>query len=219
MFCKHPKSKLFLAILVASLGLFPIATQALDSSQIILADRFDTTLWRWKILWGKVAIVKTNGNQVLSLSSTRPIRPNQTFSALAISRKTASNFSYTVTTKTVKHLRLNNSPNPWEVGWLFFRYRDLKNYYYLILKPNGYELGKKHGSDDQIFLVTGETPKLRLNQNYRLKVVAKGATIKVFVDDVKIIDFKDSQPILSGAVGLYEEDAHVYFDNILVTKL
>ena len=70
-----------------------------------------------------------------------------------------------------------------------FRFRDLENYYYFILKPNGYELGKKQGSDEQIFLVTGTSPQLALGKRTRIQIQAQGARIRVFVGGAKIIDF------------------------------
>jgi hypothetical protein len=98
-----------------------------------------------------------------------------------------------------------------------FRFRDLANYYYFILKPNGYELGKKQGSDAQIFLATGDQPRLALGKSYRIQIRAVGARLRVSVNGVQVLDFTDPHPLPAGSVGLYEEDSQVRFDSVAVS--
>jgi len=166
----------------------------------------------WKQWWGRVEIM---GGQA-SLSSAAPSSPDETHSALVTSRGAWKDFIFSYQTKTVRQLRLNDPPNTWEVGWSMFRFRDLHNYYYFVLKPNGYELGKKHGSDRQIFLETGGSSTLAAGRSYRVQIAVEKANIKVWVDGARIIDYTDPNPILSGSVGLYQEDSHVHFDSVKV---
>lgn len=169
----------------------------------------------WQTWWGQATLK----NGALTLESPAPVSPDETHSALVTSTSSWSDFAFSFTTTTLEQLRTGSPPNPWEVGWAMFRFSDLQNYYYFILKPNGYELGKKQGSDEQIFLVTGTSPRLAVGKRTRVQIQASGAQIRVFVGGAKIIDFTDPSPLHSGAVGLYEEDARVRFESVTVAPL
>jgi hypothetical protein len=170
---------------------------------------------QWKSWWGDVAFDAKG----VTLSSAVPTSPEETHSALVTTKRAWRDQTISFTTTTLSQLRARTAPNVWEVGWVMFRFRDLENYYYFILKPNGYELGKKQGSDEQIFLVTGASPQLTLGKRNRIQIQAQGARIRVFVDGARIVDFTDPNPLRSGSVGLYEEDARVRFDSVTVTRL
>jgi hypothetical protein len=169
----------------------------------------------WRTWWGQATIK----NGAYTLESQTPVWPGETHSALLTSTSSWGDHAFSFTTTTLEQLRIGSPPNPWEVAWAMFRFRDLENYYYFILKPNGYELGKKQGSDEQIFLVTGTSPQLALGKRNRIQIQAQGERIRVFVDGARIIDFTDPNPLRSGAVGLYEEDARVRFESVTVTQL
>ena len=151
------------------------------------------------------------------LASRPPTRANQTFSALISTKRSWRDFALDVAMRPVRQLRLNEPGNTWETGWILFRLRDLENYYYFILKPNGWELGKKHGSDAQIFLATGEAPSLSIGATARIRIAARGARIRISVDGVPVVDFVDERPLARGSVGLYEEDARVRFGPVRVS--
>ena len=167
---------------------------------------------RWKTWWGTVRL----HNNVASLVSPTPTSAGRTYSALATSRKAWTNYTFTYVQRNVGQLRKGSRPNTWECAWSMFRYRDLENYYYFILKPNGWELGKKHGSDDQIFLTTGSSPVARVGYADTVKITVVKATITIWVNGRQIARYTDRRPIGSGAIGIYEEDAHVHFDNTYV---
>jgi hypothetical protein len=166
----------------------------------------------WRVWWGDVKVARG----AIELASESPTRLDQTRSALVTSRRQWTNFSFGFTTTPVKQLRLNAPGNTWETSWVFFRFRDLANYYYFMVKPNGWELGKKHGSDAQIFLATGESPTLDMGETARMRISARGARIQVWVDGKRILDFVDPKPLPGGAVGLYQEDARVRFGHVRV---
>jgi hypothetical protein len=166
----------------------------------------------WQTWWGQV----TFKSGAFTLESRAPVSPDETYSALVTSTRSWGDYAFSFTTTTLEQLRAGSPPNPWEVAWAMFRFRDLENYYYFILKPNGYELGKKQGSDDQIFLVTGTAPQLAFGKRTRIQIQAQGARIRVFVGGAKIIDFTDPSPLHSG---LYEEDARVRFESVTVAPL
>jgi 3-keto-disaccharide hydrolase len=168
----------------------------------------------WKSWWGSTSA----GNGIYRLSSQPPASPAETHSALLTSAGTWGDQTFRYTATTLAQLRQGSAPNPWEVAWAMFRFRDLQHYYYFILKPNGFELGKKQGSDAQIFLVTGSAPRLALGHRNRIEITAVGPRIRVAVDGAGVLDYTDPQPLGPGSVGLYEEDADVQFANVSVTS-
>ena len=168
----------------------------------------------WQTWWGNASF----GPGSISLSSAVPSAPAETHSALVTSKRTWSDSTISVTTTTLSQLRTGNAPNPWEVGWVMFRFRDLANYYYFIVKTNGFELGKKQGSDAQIFLATGDLPRLTVGQPRRVQLQVHGARIRVSVDGTQVVDFTDPNPLVGpGSVGLYEEDSQARFDSLAIS--
>jgi hypothetical protein len=166
---------------------------------------------QWKTWWGDASFT-ANG---VTLSSQVPTAPALTHSALVTTKRTWRDQTVSLTQTTLAQLRTGSAPNPWEVGWVMFRFQDLENYYYFIAKPNGFELGKKQGSDAQIFLSTGDLPRVAVGQPAKIVIQAQGARIRAWVDGALVVDFTDSSPLLgAGSVGLYEEDSHVQFSSV-----
>jgi hypothetical protein len=189
---------------LALLGILGVATATASSARSS----------SWKLWWGGASITNTGA----TLSSQVPTSPAETHSALLVGSRTWADQTISFRTMTLDQLRTGSVPNPWEVGWVMFHFRDLANYYYFILKTNGYELGKKQGSDAQIFLDTGNLPTLVLGKAHAVKVVVRGSRIRVWVDGAGVVDFTDRNPLPAGSVGLYEEDARVSFDAVSMTS-
>ena len=168
---------------------------------------------QWKTWWG---LQSYQGSSVV-LSSAVPTSPAETHSSLITTKMSWQDATISVDVTTQQQLRQGSAPNPWEVGWLFFRFRDLADYYWFMLKPTGFELGKKQGSDTQIFLVTGALPATALGQTHRIQVRLQGPRIQVFVDGSKAVDYVDPHPLGNGAVGLYEEDSQALFDSLSIS--
>lgn len=167
----------------------------------------------WQTWWGNASFA---GSRV-TLSSAVPRSPGETHSALVTSRQTWTNPTISLDTDTLRQLRQGSAPNPWEVGWVMFRFQDLSNYYYFILKPNGFELGKKQGSLNQIFLDTGSLPSLRVGTTAQIRIVVRGARIQVFAGGALVLDYTDPSPLTgAGSVGLYEEDSRVRFTSVAI---
>ncbi|MGJ0511274.1 hypothetical protein [Methylocystis sp.] len=134
------------------------------------------------------------------------------------------NFTIEASLHTEKQLRRQNAPNPWEVGWLLWDYVDKTHFYYLIPKPNGWELGKADPAypGDQRFLASGNRPIYPIGNRYVVKIVQAvtptSTTISAFVDGVLLTTFTDRErPYSNGLVGFYSEDAAVYFHSVVVT--
>ena len=170
---------------------------------------------RWLRRWGDVAV---RANAVL-LSSTPPLQAAETHSSLVTTRRAWRDFDLRLQLGAQRQLRSAQPPNPWETAWVMFRFRGLHDYYYFMLKPNGWELGKKQGSDAQIFLATGEAPRLAIGANARVRISVSGSAVTVFVNGTKIVHFVDSRPLPGGAVGLYEEDAVARFGDVTISPL
>ncbi len=139
----------------------------------------------------------------------------QTSAALALAGDSEwSDYSFTAQMMLQQQLRQNSPPNTWETGWLFFRYQGEGRSYYLAHKTNGLELGKlvPPVGTGQAFLATEPNFPAELGRWYDYRIDVEGPTISVYVDGELRITYTDSEdPILSGGVGLYTEDAHVYF--------
>jgi hypothetical protein len=125
----------------------------------------------------------------------------------------------TVVATTVSQLRQGSPPNSWEVAWVFWHYTDNTHFYSLMLKSNGWELGKEDPAfpGAQRFLATGSTPVFPIGVPYTVRVVQVQGQMVVYVNGVSLTSFTDTQtPYLSGSIGLYCEDAHVTFGNVLI---
>jgi hypothetical protein len=168
----------------------------------------------WRTWWGAADF----GTSGVTLASAVPTSPGETHSALITTKKTWRDSTISFNTTTLDQLRVGSAPNTWEVGWVMFRFRDLANYYYFMVKTNGFELGKKQGSDAQVFLATGDLPRLTLNRSHAVTLRVQGARIRVTVDGAQVVDFTDPHPLAgAGSVGLYEEDSHVRFDSFVTS--
>ena len=169
--------------------------------------------------YGCNGFVASNSNTMLFEQPATSSSPAETHGALVIGPYISGDFTLQVSAATTGQLRLNSAPNPWEVAWVLWHYTDNTHFYYFIPKPNGWELGKEDPAypGAQRFLASGTSPVFPIGQWYRVGVTQSGQTIQVFVNDVLITTFTDRQrPYSSGRVGLYSEDAEVYFDNVSV---
>ncbi|MFE0631037.1 calcium-binding protein [Streptomyces sp. NPDC058864] len=147
-------------------------------------------------------------------------RPDVTHAGLVVSTEEFGDMVYAARTRTLRQLRTPR-PNPWEVPWLVWAYRDPEHFYYVALKPNGWELGKRDPAypGGQRFLATGATP-FPTGHGYRIEVEQRGPTFTITVDGSFLTTFTDAErPYARGAVGAYTEDARVEFRDMAVRRL
>jgi hypothetical protein len=93
-----------------------------------------------------------------------------------------------------------------------------EDFYYLALKPNGWELGKRDPSypGGQRFLATGENA-YPIGFWYSVEIEQRGATQTARVDGRRLTTFTDRErPYLGGSVGLYAEDAEAEFTDVTI---
>lgn len=176
----------------------------------------------WRIAYsgyGTVRVAFRHGADVIALRPARPAGARTSHAALVLSRSSERDLAIAVRMRTSRQLR-RPRPNPWEVGWLLWHFRDDRHFYYLALKPNGWELGKEDPAfpGDQRYLATGSSPVFPLGRWYTVSVRQRGATIDVTVDGRRLATVTDTQrPYLSGRIGFYTEDAAATFEPVSAT--
>jgi len=162
-------------------------------------------------------------------------RYNDTHASLVTTTKAFSDFRMTLDMKTVRQLRQNSPPAPWETAWIFWHYTDKFHYYGLVLKTTGFQIEKKDNNVKcdgcEIYLVDVSNPKVKLNQWQTITLRVTGSAtnkphIKVWVDGDKAADFVDkiihqpNSPQMSGGyIGLYNEDSLVSFNNVKINTI
>jgi hypothetical protein len=140
--------------------------------------------------------------------------------------------------QTAYQLRTGSPPNTWEVGWLVWHYTHDHRFSYVLLKPNGWELGKIDNTkldpsgpeclwpeyenckypEAQRFLSLANSPTFAVGEWHDIRISQSGNDIVVWADGRELTRATDPEdPYRDGHVGLYTEDAQVFFDSITVT--
>ncbi|MGH3547694.1 MAG: family 16 glycoside hydrolase [Pseudonocardiaceae bacterium] len=151
-------------------------------------------------------------HDTIVLSPAPARQPDETHAALVAGTEVRSQTEFVVRLRTVRQLR-QPLPNPWEVGWVLWGYRDPVHFYYVVLKPNGWEVGKADPAypGQQRCITTGTTP-YPIGQWIEVRVQYHGANTTVWVNGAPLTTIVDTErPYTDGAVGLYTEDAAVQF--------
>ena len=116
---------------------------------------------------------------------------------------------------TTAQLRRGSAPNPWEVAWVLWNYRDNSHFYALALKPNGWEVSKQDPAypGSQRFLSTGDDRTFPVGLSYTVELTITThdhARVDISVDGEHLTTVTDSHsPYLSGSLAAYTEDAVV----------
>jgi hypothetical protein len=155
--------------------------------------------------------------QVLILEPKAAARSEDTHAALVVSRGSFSNVRFGGEAMTITQLRTGSPANEWETAWAVFACTDNDHFYYLALKTNGWELGKRDPAYEggQRFLATGPEHASTPGRVAHFEIVQDGARITVRIDGEPVTTFTDEErSYLSGKIGFYTEDAKVSFDNI-----
>lgn len=166
---------------------------------------------RWRAIYGTLA--RPDGSSYLLRPAGRARAASETFSALSLSTRSYRDLRLALRVRTVRQLR-TPSANPWEVGWVLWDFTDKSHFYYVALKPNGWELGKEDPAypGSQRFLATGERPRFAAGAWHTVTVAQEGARLIVSADGAPLVSFTDSErPYLQGSVGLYSEDAEALY--------
>lgn len=164
---------------------------------------------------------RTQGQALrVTLQPARAQSPTSTHAALVLSATRWRDFTAEIRVRTNGQLRRPH-PNPWEVGWILWHYVNDQHFYYIVLKPNGWELGKEDPAfpGHQRFLATGTSPAFPPARWYTVRVKQRGDVIGVDVDGRRLVRFVDTQrPYRAGLIGLYVEDASATFEPVAVAE-
>jgi hypothetical protein len=221
---------LLLAVLAASTQL-PTGDAAEGP---VFAEDFDTLSpgeqWRdgerygqWQAVYagyGTTTIVAEGGRHELSMSPNMARDAETTHGGLVTTFEQFDDIDVTAQMRTERQLR-PQAPNPWEVAWLVWHYTDDHHFYSIVLKPNGWELGKEDPDypGSQRYLASGTTPIFPIGMPHTVRVRQVGNKISVWANGTFLTTYKDvERPYRSGRIGLYTEDAHVYFDSVVVRR-
>jgi Domain of Unknown Function (DUF1080) len=221
-------------LLLAVIGAFTYRTGAAKSEGTLLAEDFATLSpgeqWRdgeeygqWRADYagyGATTIVVEGGRHQLSMSPGVPSEADTTHGSLVTTLKQFDDIDVTAQLRTDRQLR-PQTPNPWEVAWLVWHYTDDHHFYSIVLKPNGWELGKEDPEypGSQRFLATGTTPLFPIGVVHTVRVRHVGNEISVWANGALLTIYRDvERPYQIGSIGLYTEDAHVYFDSVVVRR-
>lgn len=189
--------------------------------------------------YGSACIMAAGGgSHVLDLqpeASTSPSAAHAALTTTTSSFNRGADYTLTVNSLTVRQLRTGSPPNPWEVGWVLWNYRDNNHFYDVILKPNGWEVGKEYtdsnGNQAQQFLASGTSPTFPVGSPEQVVVaqtVSRGVPTFVIRATVSgtlqtLATVTDSGTSVSGAaytsgrVGLYAEDSEAQFSLVRVS--
>jgi hypothetical protein len=171
---------------------------------------------------GLVTANAVDSNTVLRLAPKKPTSASETHAALAISSKRISG-AYHITGRAKVVAQFRASPNAWEAAWILSNYQDDTHFYYLTLKTNGWELGKRDPNypGGQRFLATGATPALKIGAWYSFDVAVIGAQMMLSIDGSPVSIFCDTEAPLytAGRIDLYTEDADVRFSAISAPEM
>ena len=188
-----------------------------------------TAFGPWTVVFAGFGCVKieTDGTNNWLHAVPKVPKGGNTHSSLIVGPSFSSasgTFAYDVNVETISQTRAGGrkAPRAWEVGWVVWNYTDNDHFYYFIPKTNGWELGKRDPAytGGQRFLATGTSPVFPIGVPYSVHITQDGSnTITASVNGVLLTTFTDiERPYTSGKIGLYTEDAHVHFDDVVVTQ-
>lgn len=153
----------------------------------------------------------------LLLRPKSPTNPDKTHSALLVSQRSYfGDFTYRGRVRTLRQLREGSPPNPWEVAWVVWNYVDPNHFYYLAIKPNGWEVGKVDPSHPgaQRFMATGETPyPIGEWHSFEVRHRDRGTTIRLNGQTIGTFSDEDG-PYIGGKIGVYTEDAEIQLSGV-----
>lgn len=137
----------------------------------------------------------------------------ETRASMVVSKRTFRHRALTLRASwtSIKSTRVGTDALPWERGWLVWDYIDNDNFTYLILKPNGWEIGRRDplGRGGQRFILTGGHPRTDWGQRRSVRVERDRGRTVITVDGRELARFRVPQGERHGRVGMYTEDAVV----------
>lgn len=112
-------------------------------------------------------------------------------------------------------VRFSDISNSGSAG-VIFGYQDDQNYYYVYFHPTAPKIRLNDAGSLIDLVVQTEGPYVEHGAYYRAKVVRKGSTVQVYLDD-QLIMKADDDTFTTGQVGIGSWNHSTYFDNLSVT--
>jgi hypothetical protein len=213
-----------LAAAVAAIVLVPAAATGAMGATAPIDDDFTTygrvvlddgeRLGPWRVVfdgdYAKASVRIRPG--ALRLVPQPAATADETYSALVVSRQRFStaplHVSATWTTRATTRV---GTANAWEVGWLVWDYVDNDHFTYLVLKPNGWEVGRRDPRypGGQRFLYDDVAPVTPIGQERTVTVDRVGRETTIRVDGDVLVSYPLPARERRGSVGMYTEDAVV----------
>jgi hypothetical protein len=214
---KHYQRRTAIAAIFA-LAFVGIGAAALHAE--LREDEFGTTLQLAPALTIEEAVIDgvlQSLSRVVVLSPKAAEDSDATHAAMLITSEIYhGHISFGGRVPTVKHIRIGSQPNPWECAWLVWNYTDDEHFYYIAIKPTGWELGKRDPAypGGQRFLASGEG-EFPIGVWHSFMITQENDRIAIRLNDVDVASYTDTErPYLQGKLGLYSEDAEVLLDDI-----
>ncbi|MGD0329693.1 MAG: DUF1080 domain-containing protein [Nitrososphaeria archaeon] len=172
--------------------------------------------------YGETGVTTVNGKNVFFIEPQAPTSPSVGHAGLVATTLNYANFTANVEVNTASQLRQNSAPNPWEVAWVFFRYTNSENFYYVLFANNDLELGKYQGNLTQLYCYTTSSgPTFTLGDWTDYQISAVGNHIQFWLNGTEVINYVDttmSPQLASGAVVMYDESSLTYWANMTITN-
>ena len=204
-----------------------------DSGRTMLVENFEAHRagrpWRdgerhghWRAAYDGYGTtrISTKGGHQLTMSPRSASDPQATHGGLVTTVREFHDIDVTIQMRTVRQLR-SGGANSWEVAWLLWHYTDDHHFYSIVLKPNGWELGKEDPAypGSQRYLATGDTPVFPIGMQHTVQVRQVKNSMAVWANGDLLATYTDNErPYSGGRIGLYTEDAHVAFDSVVVRR-
>lgn len=177
----------------------------------------------WRVVFDGVSngrgVRVSKGGLILAPQSAQEAAT--TNSSLVVSRRkfTQAPLHLSATWTTQRSTRVG-APNPWEAGWLVWDYLDAAHFTYLILKPNGWEVGRRDPSQPggQRFIADGPAPATPIGMQRTATVDRVYGQSTIRVDGDPLTTFTLPMAENRGSVGMYSEDAVVLWQRIAVAS-
>lgn len=155
--------------------------------------------------------------RVIAISPKAADNAEVTHAALLITRQHYTGVvAFGGRVQTVRQLRTGSPPNPWECAWLVWHYQDEQHFYYVAIKPTGWEIGKRDPAypGGQRFLASGPE-RFPIGAWHDFLISQQDNVITVRLNGVEIASFADDErPYRRGNLGLYAEDAEAQLDDV-----
>ncbi len=177
----------------------------------------------WYVAFTGYGCVKTAtdaGGSYLEEQPMASTTPGATQSSMVLGPNFSGPINLALTMKTAAQTRVGSAPNPWETAWVAWNYTDNAHFYYLVLKTNGWELGKEDPAypGAQRYLATGASPVYPIGTWRDVRIIQDASNvIRVYVNNTLLTTFTDTErPYTTGRIAFYNEDARVQLRKVAV---